>query len=80
MAAFTVGALLPVAAILLSPPSIAFYVTLVAVAWALGGTGHLSAKLGGAAVVPAIARNIGGGMFAMIVTHLIGLAVGTQIG
>jgi VIT1/CCC1 family predicted Fe2+/Mn2+ transporter len=80
MAAFTVGALLPVAAILLSPPSIAFYVTLAAVAWALGGTGHLSAKLGGAAVVPAIARNIGGGMFAMIVTHLIGLAVGTQIG
>lgn len=80
MGAFTVGALLPLVFILFSPASIAFYVTLAAVGLALAITGLVSARLGEAPVGPAVLRNVGGGMFAMVVTHLIGLAVGTQIG
>ena len=79
MASFTVGALLPLIAILLVPVSARVGVTAVAVAVALALTGWSSARLGGAAVRPAVARNVAGGVIAMAVTYGIGALVGTQL-
>lgn len=79
MAAFTVGALLPLLTIVLSPADLRTYITFATVAIALAITGFLSARLGGAPRMPAILRNTGGGLFAMVVTHLIGLLVGGNI-
>ncbi len=79
MIAFTVGALLPVLTILLFAPSLRAIVTLGAVALALAGTGLVSAKIGGAAVRPAVLRNMAGGTLAMAVTYAIGSLVGTGL-
>lgn len=79
MAAFTVGALLPLLTIVLSPADLRTYITFATVAIALAITGFLSARLGGGPRMPAILRNTGGGLFAMVVTHLIGLLVGGNI-
>lgn len=76
---FFVGALLPLLAILLPPESWRVPVTFVAVLIALGGTGHLSARLGGAHVRPAVLRNVLGGALAMAVTFGIGALVGTAL-
>lgn len=77
--AFTVGALLPLLAILLPPPSLRIPVTVAAVLVALALTGYVSARLGGAAPRRAIVRNIVGGALALAVTYMIGLLVGTAI-
>ncbi len=74
--AFTVGALLPLAAILLPPNSWRVPVTFVAVAIALAFTGAISAGMGSAPRRPAILRNVGGGAAAMIVTYIVGQLVG----
>ena len=79
MIAFTVGALLPVLTILLFVPSLRAIVTPVAVVLALAGTGLISAKIGGAAVRPAVLRNMTGGSLAMAVTYAIGTLVGTGL-
>lgn len=76
---FTVGALLPLIAILL--PSIAFRipVTVGAVLVALVVTGAASAALGGARKRRAIARNVLGGALALAVTYVVGHLVGAVI-
>ncbi|GAB2972765.1 VIT1/CCC1 transporter family protein [Nocardioides montaniterrae] len=79
MVSFTVGGLLPLLTILLPDPQ-RFYVTAVAVALALAITGWGSAKLGGARPMPAVMRNVLGGVFAMGVTLLIGHLLGTRVG
>jgi len=79
MAAFTVGALLPLVAILLTPVSDRVPVTALAVVLALALTGWVSARLGGAHPVRALVRNVAGGALAMAVTYLIGSLVGTQL-
>ena len=79
MLAFSVGALLPLLTILLPSPA-RFYVTIVAVAAALAVTGYTSARLGNARPMPAVWRNVGGGVFAMVVTMLIGRLLGTSVG
>jgi VIT1/CCC1 family predicted Fe2+/Mn2+ transporter len=79
MGAFTAGALLPLIAILLPPAAARVWVTAVAVAVALALTGWGSARLGGAPVRPAVLRNVGGGVLAMVVTYGIGALVGTQL-
>lgn len=79
LVAFTVGALIPLVAILLAAPSARVPVTVVAVVIALLITGWTSARLSSAAVGRAVWRNIAGGLLAMGVTFLIGLAVGTQV-
>ena len=79
MAAFTVGALLPLAAILLSPPGGRVAVTAASVVVALALTGWLSATLGGARLRPAVLRNVAGGVLAMVVTYAIGSVVGLSI-
>ncbi|MCE5291898.1 MAG: VIT family protein [Nocardiaceae bacterium] len=74
--AFTVGALLPIVAILLPPVSLRVPVTFGAVVVALAITGTLSAKLGGANAVRATTRVVLGGAIAMIVTFVTGQFVG----
>lgn len=76
---FTIGALVPLLAVLLVGVSARVPVTVVAVVVALLATGWLSARLGSAPVGPAIRRNVIGGVLAMAVTYGIGTLVGTQI-
>ena len=78
--AFALGALIPLLAMLLSPPSTRVVVTVVAVLLALFLTGFLSARAGDAPVARAIVRNVIGGVLAMGITFAIGTLVGTQIG
>lgn len=80
MAAFTVGALLPLLVITVSPADWRLVTTAVSVGIALALTGWSSARLGFSPPVPAVIRNVGGGLLAMGVTHLIGTLVGTQLG
>jgi VIT1/CCC1 family predicted Fe2+/Mn2+ transporter len=79
MGAFTVGALLPLLAILLPPASGRIPLTAVSVVIALALTGWVSARLGGAPLRPAIVRNVGGGALAMAVTYGIGSLVGLAV-
>ena len=76
---FTVGALLPLLAALLSPPHTQVVATVVAVLLALVLTGAVSARLGGAAVSRAVLRTVAGGAVAMAVTYGIGSLVGTAV-
>ncbi|MFI5916801.1 VIT family protein [Dactylosporangium sp. NPDC051541] len=77
---FTVGALLPLLAMVLSPPASRIAVTVVAVVLALMVTGAVSARLGSAGVGRAVARLVAGGILAMAVTFGIGQLVGTALG
>lgn len=79
MVAFTVGALLPLITITVTPPGVRVPVTMAAVAAALALTGWLSARLGYAPLARAVRRNVGGGLFAMVITYAIGSALGTQV-
>ncbi|MFD9220922.1 VIT family protein [Streptomyces sp. NPDC060064] len=74
--AFTVGALLPLLAIVLPPASMRLYVTVGSVLTALALTGWWSARLGAAAAGPAVLRNLGGGAMAMAVTYGAGSLLG----
>ncbi|MFC7306707.1 VIT family protein [Streptomyces monticola] len=74
--AFTVGALLPLLAIVLPPSSVRLYVTVASVLAALVLTGWVSARLGSAPVGPSVARNVGGGALAMAVTYGAGSLLG----
>jgi VIT1/CCC1 family predicted Fe2+/Mn2+ transporter len=78
--AFTVGAMLPLLAILLPPPSMRVPITFVAVLIALAITGVISARLGGANPQRAIYRVVIGGALAMAVTFGIGHLVGGVVG
>ncbi|MGL4743085.1 MAG: VIT1/CCC1 transporter family protein [Dermatophilaceae bacterium] len=80
MAAFTVGALLPLLAIVLPPLAWRVPVTVVAVVLALAGTGLVSARLGDADARRATVRVVCGGILAMALTYGIGAALGTQAG
>ena len=74
--AFTVGALLPLLAIVLPPADWRLWVTVVSVLGALALTGWSSARLGSAKVRPAVVRNMGGGALAMAVTYGAGVLLG----
>ena len=80
MVAFTVGALLPIVAIVLPPVAWRVPVTVVAVVLALAGTGLVSARLGEADAKRATVRVVIGGLLAMGVTYAIGALVGTRVG
>ncbi|MGW0180585.1 VIT1/CCC1 transporter family protein [Nocardia sp. NPDC003345] len=71
---FTLGALLPLLAILLPPTSARIPVTMVAVLLALALTGSISARVGGGSRARAVARVVAGGALAMAVTYVIGQA------
>jgi vacuolar iron transporter family protein len=80
MLAFTLGALLPLLTITLTPASVRIWATVVAVGAALALTGWVSARLGYGAAGRAVVRNVGGGVLAMAVTYGIGALLGTQVG
>ncbi|MFE3445262.1 VIT family protein [Nocardia sp. NPDC059180] len=70
--AFTVGALLPLLAILLPPTDLRIPVTFAAVLIALALTGSVSASLGGSRRGRAVVRVVIGGALAMAITYGIG--------
>ncbi|NUP48367.1 MAG: VIT family protein [Catenulispora sp.] len=74
--AFSVGALLPLLAIVLPPSGWRVPVTVVSVLIALVVTGHVSARLGRAAPGRAILRNVIGGALAMGITYVVGTFIG----
>ncbi|MFF3545118.1 VIT family protein [Streptomyces platensis] len=74
--AFTVGALLPLLAIVLPPAAYRLWITVVAVVVALGLCGWSSARMGFAPVGRAVLRNVGGGVVAMGVTYGAGSVLG----
>lgn len=74
--AFTIGALLPLLAIVLPPEPARLYVTVLSVLAALTLTGWSSARLGAAPARPAILRVVGGGALAMAVTYGAGSLLG----
>lgn len=78
-AAFLVGAVLPMIAILLPPPEWRIVTTFVAVIIALAITGWLSAWIGGAPRLRAISRVVIGGALALAVTWAIGALLGGAV-
>ncbi|MGW0765182.1 VIT1/CCC1 transporter family protein [Streptomyces sp. NPDC002676] len=74
--AFTVGALLPLLAIVLPPSAWRVPVTVVSVLAALVLTGWSSARLGAATPRRAVVRNVMGGALAMGVTYAAGSLLG----
>ncbi|MFE9328946.1 VIT1/CCC1 transporter family protein, partial [Nocardia sp. NPDC052278] len=70
--AFTVGALLPLLAIILPPTTARIPVTFAAVLIALAITGSVSARLGGSNRARAVLRVMIGGALAMAITYGIG--------
>lgn len=75
--AFTLGALLPLLAILLPPAEWRVPVTFVAVLIALALTGAVSARIGGSSMLRAAVRLVVGGALALTVTWAIGTLLGT---
>lgn len=75
---FTVGAIIPLVAILLPPDHLRIPVTFLSVLGALFITGIVSAKISGADIARATFRVVLGGILAMIVTYSIGRVFGIQ--
>jgi VIT1/CCC1 family predicted Fe2+/Mn2+ transporter len=73
---FVTGALLPLVAIIAPPHAARVWVCAAAVVAALALTGTVSARLGHAPAGRAVARNVGMGVLAMVVTYGVGLVVG----
>ncbi len=76
--AFTVGAMLPLIAILVPPANWRIPTTFVAVIVALVVTGYISATLGESSRQKAITRVVAGGGLALVVTYSIGLLFGVS--
>ena len=76
LGAFVVGGVIPLVAVLATPAGGRVLATFTAVLVALTLTGYFSARLGGAPVVRAMARNIAGGGLAMLFTYGVGNLVG----
>ncbi|RSN59372.1 hypothetical protein DMH01_25790 [Amycolatopsis sp. WAC 04182] len=79
LVAFTVGALLPLLAIVWTPTSARVWACASAVVVGLALTGFVSAKLGDARAGRAIARNVGVGALTMLVTYYVGVLFGTSV-
>lgn len=77
-AAFTIGAIIPLIAILLPPDGLKVPVTFLSVLVALFLTGIVSAKISGAHIVKSTLRVVLGGALAMIVTYGIGRLFGIK--
>ena len=80
LGSFTLGALGPLLAIVLLPAGVRIPATLVASVVVLAVTGWASARLGGAPARPAMIRTAIGGLLAMVVTYLVGVASGGFVG
>ena len=76
--AFTIGAILPMLAILLPPPEVRVPLTFVSVLVALALTGALGAWIGGGSKARAAVRVVVGGALALAATFLIGNLLGAS--
>ena len=76
---FLIGAVLPMLAILLSPPEWRIPATFIAVVVALAITGWLSAWIGGSPKLRAVLRVTVGGALALLVTWSIGSLLGVAV-
>ena len=77
--AFTIGALLPLLTITLTPLSIRVWATVITVALALAIAGIIQARLGYSPAKRAVMRNVTGGLLAMSVTYAVGSLVGPMV-
>jgi VIT1/CCC1 family predicted Fe2+/Mn2+ transporter len=80
LAAFGVGAVIPLLAIALSPSSMRIWLCVASVVVALFLTGYLSARLGDAPKRPAIVRNVVVGMVTMSIAWAVGRLFGVATG
>ncbi|KOX27543.1 membrane protein [Saccharothrix sp. NRRL B-16348] len=80
LAAFAVGALIPLVAIVLPPTGWRVWACAVAVLVGLVLTGVVSARLGASRVGRAVRRNVVVGSLTMIVTYYVGLLFGATVG
>ena len=78
-AAFTIGATVPLVAVLLAPSSIRIQVTMAGTAVALALTGWAGARLGGAPTGRGTVRVVIWGIAAMLLTMAVGRVVGTAV-
>jgi vacuolar iron transporter family protein len=78
-ASFTVGALLPLLAILLPPAAWRVPVTFVAVLVTLGVAGAVGARIGGSPVLRSVLRVVIGGALGLAFTYGVGHLFGTAI-
>ena len=76
---FSLGALLPIIAIVLPPISVRVWTCGLAVVLGLVLTGAVSARLGDAPVLRAVLRNVFVGVLAMVVTYFVGVLFGTTV-
>ena len=76
---FSVGALLPLLAILLPAPHWRVPITVIAVLIALAVTGALSARIGGSPIRLAVQRVVIGGALGLAITYGIGHLFGTAL-
>jgi VIT1/CCC1 family predicted Fe2+/Mn2+ transporter len=79
LVSFTIGGLIPIVAMVLSPRPMEIWITGAAVVAAMALTGAISAQLGRIPVIPSVIRNVAGGLLAMAVTYGVGKLVGTQL-
>jgi VIT1/CCC1 family predicted Fe2+/Mn2+ transporter len=79
LVAFTVGGVIPLLAMVLTPGSARIWATVGAVEVALILTGSVSAKLGGAAPVKPALRNVIVGSLTMGLTYAVGHLVGVSV-
>ncbi len=77
---FTLGAILPMLAVLLPPAHLRVVVTFAAVLVALGVAGAISARIGGSSPRTAVVRVVIGGAIGLAFTYGIGHLFGTAIG
>jgi len=77
--AFTLGAALPLLAVVLAPPGARIGVTFASVILALTVTGSISARLGDARPMRAVSRLLVGGAAAMAVTWAVGALFGAKV-
>lgn len=75
--AFTLGALLPLLAMMLPPAGLRVPITVVAALVALGLAGATSARLGGSSARVAVLRIVIGGAVGLTFTYLVGRLFGT---
>ncbi|HEY9411829.1 MAG TPA: VIT family protein [Jiangellaceae bacterium] len=76
---FSIGALLPLLAIVLPTTSLRVPVTMISVVAALGLTGYVSARIGGGSPWRPVIRNVVVGMLTMGVTFAVGSVIGTAV-
>lgn len=76
--AFTLGAILPLLAMLLAPAHLRVAVTATVVLVALALTGYTSARIGGSAPLRPTLRVVVGGALALVATYTIGTLLGTS--